>query len=236
LAAVLAATLGFAVPNHHLRSTPHPSRTSRVLRRSWPGQFLLAALVAGAWVAGTGVASAEPEAPASKSWLESIRAQCEQQYSVEECLDHAFLNEHFHVDSLQAARRTAIQRHNHEERALRELLLQRACSNKRAYCTQNAAVGCAEQLTQMCTAIAQQAKACLEQARQYCTAFPQNGACFKQRLAQCPSAKKQSLDVLLAKYPNLSDQQQLHVRQVARNIDTNLGGNWIGDLFRWLGF
>lgn len=186
--------------------------------------------------AGAGLASAEPAEPAQESWLQGVRAQCEQQYSAEQCQDHDFLDEHFHVDSLQAAHRTAIQRRNHEERALRELLLQRACNNKKAYCAQNAAAGCAQQLTQMCTAIAQQAKACLEQARQYCTTFPQNAGCFKQRQLQCPSAKKQSLDTLLAKYPNLSEQQQLHVRQVARNIDSNLGGNWIGDLFRLLGF
>jgi hypothetical protein len=178
----------------------------------------------------------EPAAVAKDSWLDNVRAQCEQQYSVEQCQDRDFLNQNFHVDSLQAAHLTAIQRRNQEDRALRELLLQRACNNRKTYCAQNAAAGCAAQLAQMCTAIAQQATACLNQARQYCTTFPQNAGCLKQRQAQCPSAKKQSLEALLAKYPKLSAQQQEQVRQTARNIDSNLGGNWIGDLFRLLGF
>lgn len=187
-------------------------------------------------IAGASTVGAEPSNEENASWLDGIRAQCEQQYSLEQCQDHNFLNEHFHVDSLQAAHKSAIQRRTQEDRVLRELLLQRACNNKKAYCAQNAAAGCAQQLTQMCTAIAQQAAACLKEARQYCTAFPQNAGCLKQRQAQCPSEKKQSVDVLLAKYPNLSAQQQLHVRQVARNIDANLGGSWISELFRRLGF
>jgi hypothetical protein len=176
------------------------------------------------------------EPAANDSWLENVRAQCAQQYTPEQCDDDEFLNTNFHVESLQTAHRTAIRRNEQEQRALRELLLQRACTNRKAYCTQNPAAGCAEQLAQMCTAVAQQAKACLEQAKQYCTAFPQNADCLKQRQAQCPSAKKQTIDALLAKYPRLSAQQEEHVRSVARQMDSNFGGSWIGDLFRWLGF
>lgn len=221
------------MPNHHSRH--HYSRTtaSRLLRNApLLRRALLAALVAGAT---TAAGAQEPE-PDNISWLDGVRAQCEQQYDAERCKDHEFLNQNFHVDSLQAAHRSAIQRRGQEERALRELLLQRACNNRKAYCAQNAAAGCAAQLAQMCTAIAQQAKACLGQAKAYCNAYQSEPDCLRLRQSQCPSAKKQSIDAFLVKYPKLSTQQQEQVRQAALRMDADFGGSWIGDLFRRLGF
>lgn len=138
-------------------------------------------------------------------------------------------------DTRDIARRAAIRQRNVEQRALRELLLQRACHNRKAYCAHNAAPGCAEQLAQMCTAAEQQAEACKRQAVSYCTTFPQIPDCVRQRLAQCPSARRQTVDALLAKYPQLSAQQVEHVKSVARQMDANIGSSWVGDLFRWLG-
>jgi hypothetical protein len=220
--------LGSAVPNDHSRTTPRTLRNAPFLRRS-----LLALLVAGATTASAQQQEAEPGKP---SWLDGVRAQCEQQYSAEQCQDHEFLNQNFHVDSLQAAHRTAIKRRSQEETALRELLLQRACTNRQAYCAQSGAAGCAAQLAQMCTAIAQQAKACIAQAKQFCATYQVDSNCVSQRQLQCPSAKKQSIDALLVKYPKLSTQQQLQIRQAALRMDSDFGGSWIGDLFRRLGF
>jgi hypothetical protein len=181
-------------------------------------------------------ANAQEPAATEPNWLDGVKSRCEQQYSAEQCGDEQFLNEKFNVESLQTAHKAAIRHHDLEERALRELLLQRACNNKAAYCATSATVGCKQQLAQMCAAIVQQATTCLSQARQYCATFPQNADCLGQRQAQCPSAKKQSTDALLAKYPKLSAQQQAHVRQLAQQIDANLNTSWVGDLFRWLGF
>lgn len=199
-------------------------------------RFLQRTALLAACITCAAAAGAEDPAADNASWLDGVRSRCEQQYSADQCRDDRFLDEKYNVESLQVAHKAAIRHRELEQKALRELLLQRVCNNKAAYCANNASAGCAGQLAQMCAAIKQQAATCLAQAKQYCTAFPHNDDCLDQRQAQCPSAKKQSLDQLLAKYPKLSAQQQAHVRQVAQQIDTNLNTNWIGDLFRWLGF
>jgi len=176
----------------------------------------------------------------TSSWLEGIRNTCAQQYSVEQCRDDEFLEQNFHVGDLQTAHRAAIRRNEMEQSALRELLLQRTCGNPAAYCAINATPDCAtqlqQQLQQMCASIQQQAASCLSNAAQYCATTGQSSTCLAQRSALCPTAKWQPTDKLLAKYPKLTLQQQAHVRQVAQQIDANQGGNWIGNLFRWLGF
>jgi hypothetical protein len=174
------------------------------------------------------------QAPAAASWIDSARDLCAQQYSIEQCQDEEFLEQNFHVRDLQTAHRAAIRRNELERRALHELLLQRTCGKPAAYCAIDAAPDCATQLQQMCTAIQRQAATCQSNAALYCATAGQSSNCLKQRQALCPTAKKQTVDKLLAKYPRLTLQQQAHVRQVAQQIDANQG-NWIGNLFRWLG-
>jgi hypothetical protein len=218
-------TLGFAVPSHHSRTTFRP-QPSRLLRH-----VLFASLVAAAAISS---AQQQDEEPEKASWLDGVRAQCAEQYSADQCADPDFLNANFHVDSLQAAHRTAIKRRGEEDRALRELLMQRACNSKKAYCEQNPGTGCAEQLKLMCTAFEQQVKRCLVQAKLYCTAYAAESGCTRERQAQCPAIKRQSVDKLLEKYPKLSAQQQENVRATAGKLDKNLGGSWITDMFRRL--
>jgi hypothetical protein len=203
-----------------------PRRMPRALRAS-----LLALLIASSATAGAqqadddAIASGEPVACAQRDDAGHCVVTDESSTPPAATADSA---------ALEAAHKAAIRHRDLERRALHELLLQRACSNQKTYCALNAAPGCAAQLAQMCTAAAQQAATCLKQAVSYCAAFPQNTHCLKDRQAQCPSAKKQKIEVLLAKYPKLSAQQVEHIKQVARQMDANLG-SWVGDLFRWLG-
>lgn len=203
-----------------------PRRLSRALRAS-----LLALLIAGAATAGA--QQADDEAITTGEPI-----ACAQRDDAGHCVvtDEGATKPAATANgqALEAAHKAAIRHRDLERRALHELLLQRACGNQKTWCALNAASGCATQLAQMCTAAAQQAAACLKQAANYCTAFPQNDNCLKERQAQCPSAKKQKIEVLLAKYPKLSAQQVEHIRQVARQMDANLG-SWINDLFNWLG-
>lgn len=192
-------------------------------------------------ISGASLSPAYADTPASEteqqqSWLDSTLAACAQQFSAEQCRDDEFLEQHYHVRDLQTAHRAAMRRSELEQRALRELLLQRSCGNTAAYCSGDATTDCAAQLQQMCAAITQQAAACVSEAAQYCAASGQSSDCLKQRQPQCPSAKKQSIDELLVKYSKLTLQQQMHVRQVAQQIDANQDSSWIGNLFRWLGF
>lgn len=187
-----------------------------------------ACVLIGAAHADTSEQTAEP------NWLDNTRAACAQQYSSEQCQDDEFLNEKFHVRDLQTAHNTATRRQQQEQRALRELLLQRTCGSPATYCANNPAEDCAAQLQQMCASLQQQAATCVSQTVAICADGEANADCVVQRLAQCPSAKKQSVDKLLAKYPKLSTAQQIHIRQVAQQIDSNQSG-WIGNLFSWLG-
>jgi hypothetical protein len=180
--------------------------------------------------------SAEKNSPDENgSWLDNARNLCAQQYSVEQCQDEEFLEQNFHVRDLQTAHRAATRRNELERRALQELLLQRTCGKPATYCAINATPDCATQLQQMCASIQQQAATCQKNAALYCATTGQSSNCLKQRQALCPTAKKQTIDKLLAKYPRLTLQQQAHVRQVAQQIDANQN-NWIGNLFRWFGF
>lgn len=192
---------------------------------------LIALLMASAAASG-----AQEQSDADRATLDNNQPRCEQRDDTGQCQDNTGSETSTKGTALEAARKAAIRHHNLEQRALQELLLQRACNTKSAYCAQNAAPDCVAQLEQMCASIAQQAATCLLQAAQYCGNFQQSSDCIKQREAQCPSTKKQSVDVLLAKYPKLSARQATHIRQVATQIDENLNTNWIGDLFRWLGF
>lgn len=218
------------------------NRPRNAARRLAPTALLRLTLLAAA-VAGATAATAQQQDTPSLEQLESLRsAACAQPDADGRCPAEADPEDATGAEpaasthTLDIAHKAAIRQREVERRALRELLLQRACNNRKAYCAQNAAPGCAEQLAQMCTAVAQQAAACAKQAVAYCATFPQIPNCVAQRQAQCPSAKRQRIDVLLAKYPQLSAQQVEHVKNVARQIDANLGSSWVGDLFRWLGF
>ncbi|HSB94858.1 MAG TPA: hypothetical protein VLC91_00305 [Spongiibacteraceae bacterium] len=190
--------------------------------------------------AGSTAPDKQAAAADTPSWLDGIRNNCAQQYSAEQCRDDEFLEQNFHVNDLQAAHRAAVRRKEMEQSALRELLLQRTCGNPAAYCAINTTADCAtqlqQQLQQMCASIQQQTANCLNTATQYCASAGQSSNCLAQRRALCPTAIRQPIDTLLAKYPKLTLQQQMHVRQVAQQMDANQGGSWIGNLFRWLGF
>lgn len=169
-----------------------------------------------------------------RSWLDNTIATCLQVYDEASCNDPEFLEEHYHVRTLQIAHKASQRGRLEERRALRELSLQRLCGKKTSdFCDDGDAL-CAQQMTQMCDDLDRRADQCQAYAKDYCADSSERD-CSAQLTAYCPSAKKQDIDVLLAKYPKLSAEQKTRLAQVADALDRKNRG-LIGNLFHWLGF
>jgi len=195
------------------------------VRRHLP-QHLLTALLFSA----TGLSAAD-----ETNWLDNTIATCQQEFNADSCGDPEFLEEHYHVRSLQAAHKASMRSRLEEQKALRELSLQHLCGHSpKKYCEGDATGDCIAQIQQMCLDISQRAAQCVAQAEPLC-ASNTAGDCLARQTAYCPSAKKQPIGALLAKYPKLSPAQKNRLVQVAEQLDQK-DRSLIGQLFQWLGF
>jgi hypothetical protein len=196
--------------------------------------FFLAALCLSA-AALADEAGDDSAAAVDNNWLGTTVAQCEQEFDKDRCADPQFLEEHYHVESLQVAHKAA-QRHSKEEkRATRELLLQRLCTKDlKKYCAAEGSVNCLPRTQQLCASIVSEAAQCIGQAKQYCAENPQESNCLANMTAHCPVVKKQTIAVFLARYPKLTDPQRVQLAQMAQQLDNNTR-SFIGSLFKWLG-
>lgn len=184
------------------------------------------------WLVALLLAAAGAHAEQDSSWLNSTIATCEQEYDKTRCQDPGFLEQHYHVASLQIAHDTARRRHEQERAALRELTLQRVCDDPQEACAESDST-CVAQTEQACAALKQQAAQCLAQVETFCAQNP-SAQCVAMRSVRCPSAKEQKIDDLLRKYPLLTATQKAHLRNVAQQLDAN-NRSVIGSLFQWLG-
>jgi hypothetical protein len=203
-----------------LPSIDQDSETVRTARR----HLLLTALL----LSGAPFAQAQ-----GQSWLDSTIAACAQKYTAERCQDPQFLEQHYHVTTLQVAHKTARRRQQEQRRALSELTLQRVCDHPQKACADGDNL-CVMQTQQRCANLEQRAAQCLVQAKSFCAQNPAPG-CAQQQTGRCPSADEQKIDELLAKYPLLTAEQKNQMRRVAQQLDDNNRGA-IGRLWHWLGF
>lgn len=181
---------------------------------------------------------AQDENPATEdsnaSWLENTIARCEQQYGAEQCRDQQFLEDNFHVSSLQTAHRVATQRNQQVTKALRELTLQRVCNTSpNSSCTGADAAQCSAEISQACSELKAEAAACIQNTKTLCIDNVDPSVCVKQQSALCPSADRQPLDKLLAKYPKLTAQQKSRLIAAAAALDAKSSG-WWSNLVSWL--
>lgn len=179
-------------------------------------------------IATTAWAQDENSASDNATWRDNTIARCTQQYSAEQCQDSEFLEANFHVNSLEVAHRTAIQRNQQAQKALRELTLQRVCSISASdNCANDAdAAQCIAQITQACTALKAEADNCVQNAQLTCANDTDPSGCYKRRLAFCPSLKKQPIEQLLAKYPRLSASDKSRLIAAAAELDAKTSGWW----------
>lgn len=171
----------------------------------------------------------------ASGWRESVMARCVQEYSAEQCEDSEFLEENFHVKTLEIARRAATQRNRQEEKALRELTLQRVCGVPASrICAQDSnAAQCIAQIEQACATLKAEAYDCAKRAPLGCANEADPQACTQRRMALCPSFKKQPIQQLLAKYPRLSAAQKSRLTAAAAELDAKTKG-WWSNLSSWL--
>lgn len=185
-----------------------------------------------------GVAAQQNESPEigpSNSWRDSVIAECQRQFTYEQCQDPDFLEEHFHLQALDIAHHAAIRRMAVEKQALNELTLQRICdiSPSNACATTNDP-RCETQVEQTCANLKIEAATCIQNAKNYCASASDNN-CLAQQTSHCPSAKKQPIEKLLAKYPKLSMEQKLRLTRVAQELDAKQS-NWFARLLDRVGF
>lgn len=197
-----------------------------------PRLLLIAALFS------TTVAAQQDEnasAPAS-TWRDGVIARCQQQYSTEQCQDEQFLEDNFHVNSLETAHRTSTRRKQQERSALRELTLQRVCNQSLGNTCAGASnpAQCATEIADACTTLKTQSANCLQNVQSQCATNTDAGTCIKQQSSRCPSIKKQSLDELLTKYPHLTLEQKNRLASASQQMDAQQG-SWFPDLLSWLG-
>jgi hypothetical protein len=188
------------------------------------GTLAVALLAGSAWAQGEEADSASK----NNSVYDSVSARCTQQYSAEQCRDRDFLDENFHLSSLEAAHRIAMQRAQDERKALRELTLQRVCSiSINDNCGNDAnPAQCAAQLEEACATLKNQATACIQNAQINCVNDTDPNACYKRHIALCPSLKKQPIAQLLAKYPRLTSTQRSRLLTAAAELDAKTSGWW----------
>lgn len=167
------------------------------------------------------------------TWRENTIARCLQQYSAEQCQDDNFLEENFHINSLEVAHRAAIRRNQMAEKAMHEVILQYACNDSPSAVCDDNSPQCVTTVTQTCSKLKAEAKACVQYAKQGCASTANPASCFKQQKAQCPSEKKQPMAQLLAKYPKLSASQKSHLITTAQTLEKKTSG-WWSNLTNWL--
>jgi len=181
----------------------------------------------------------QAEDPASDNgnltWREGAIARCTQQYSAAQCQDSKFLEENFHVNSLETAHRVAMQRNQQVQKALSELTLQRVCSASASdNCASDAnAAQCIVQIEQACATLKAEAENCVRNAQSSCVSDADPSTCSKNRIALCPSLKKQPIEQLLAKYPRLNAAEKSRLIATAAEIDAKTT-NWWSNLTQWL--
>lgn len=169
------------------------------------------------------------------TWRENAVARCEAQHGAEQCADPQFLEENFHVETLDIAHRAAARRSRLEREAMREVTLQYLCDRSPGKtCAAAPQPGvCASQIAQQCQALAREAGHCVANARAQCARGGAGSACVKQRSAQCPSIKKQPLPAVLAKYPKLDPEQKLRIAKAAQRLDAQQ--SWFSNVLDWIG-
>lgn len=178
----------------------------------------------------------EPSSATTKknSWRENAVTRCVQQYSAEQCQNEEFLEENFHVNSLEIAHRAAIRRNQSAEKAMREVILQYACNDSpKEVCEGNQSAQCIAEVTQTCAKLKRETAACVQHAKQGCVSTADPGTCFQQHKAQCPSEKKQPIAQLLSKYPNLSASQKAQLMTTAQTLEKKTRG-WWSNLVSWI--
>ncbi len=171
----------------------------------------------------------------ANTWRESAIARCTEQYSAEQCADPQFLEEHFHVDTLEIAHRAGIRRTMLMNKAVRELTLQRICNNSASDNCANDAhqAQCVAQIEQSCAMLQAEAQTCIANAKQACSNSFDASTCESNQTVLCPSLKKQSIEQLLAKYSKLTDAQKTRLTQIAAELDAKTSG-WWSNLIGWL--
>lgn len=180
-------------------------------------------------------ALAGAEEKENNSWLENTIATCIKEHGETLCQDREFLNENYHVDTLQIAHRAAIRGNREEQRALREVVLQQLCDKSpEKSCTGSGNRQCVAQVSNLCANMNVQAAQCVARVEQMCANNAMNN-CKAKSVTQCPSAKKQKIAVLLSKYPRLSPEQKHNVALVAQGLEKQNAG-LVDKLLGWLGF
>ena len=196
-----------------------------------PHLLLIATLLSATAVAQQADSSANPA-----TWREGVIARCQQQFSIEQCQNEQFLEDNFHVTTLEVAHRTAARRAQQERSALRELTLQHFCHQS----PNNSCAGagnptqCATDIAAACTALQTQSINCQQNVQSLCANATDAGTCTDQRSVRCPSIKQQSLDEILAKYPNLTLEQKSRLAAESQQLDAQ-GGSWFSNLLSWIG-
>jgi hypothetical protein len=160
------------------------------------------------------------------------------------CDDIEFLRQHYGPQVLatrEVARRAAVRGNREEQRATRELLLQYSglCEERSAkFCASNPG-SCSLQLQQSCQSLKQRAVYCQAQTRKYCARQRNSANCNEVLQKQCPSAKPQDIDQLLARYDDLTPVQKQRIKQLARQLketrDESLVDGLISSLMGLLG-
>jgi hypothetical protein len=164
---------------------------------------------------------------AAPAWLENARAACASDYGDERCDDQHFLQQEYAPETIlstqEIARRAAVRKNRAEKKAFQEVMLKYTglCDLKpEQYCTSKNKASCITQLQQSCAVIRQQVAACEQQTVQYCAQHPGKSKCIAAMKNQC-DREDQSIDEILAKYPELSPNQKAKVKQVAAELEKN---------------
>lgn len=205
-----------------------------VSKRDVAGKLSVLALsiAATSFIAAPAQAQEDASADANKTWRENTIARCMQQYSVEQCQDEEFLEENFHVNSLEIAHRAAIRRKQQNDKALHELILQRVCTASPSTVCDDSEQ-CIAEVTRTCATLKAEATACVQRAKTNCSTTNDPSSCYQAQVAQCPSTKKLTIAELLAKYPKLSDSQKARLISTAAQLDAKTSG-WWSNLVNWL--
>lgn len=217
-----------------MRSSPHLSTRRETARRSGALRPLIGAIASALFALGAG---AQETIDPDEGNPDPV-ARCEQQFSVEQCQDSDFVERNApsatpSLDTLEIARRAAVRRAQLENRALRELTLQRLCAAPTDVACANIEAGqCAAQIAEACATLTREADACAADAQTWCATNAKDTAkCVDAKIAFCPSVKPQRIDKLLAKYPKLKPQQRAKLTQIAEQIDSKQD-NWLERLLK----
>lgn len=164
---------------------------------------------------------------AEPDWLAEARTSCAADYDDARCADQGFLQQEYAPETIAAsrevARKAATRKNRAETRAMRDVLVKHTglCDQKPAqYCPPNNLAACAQQLQQTCSTIKRQAAMCEAQTARYCSQHRGGEKCMAMMEGQCDD-KDQSLDQILAKYPELSPSQKAKLKQIAQQLEQN---------------